>query len=409
MAWSLVIPLGLLLAAYFAIPPLQQMPERLQFLVQYLPHGAAMIALLMAVLLNQARILCIALLLMIGYELLALVAASPAEDAWRITAVFCAYSVLLPLNLALISWFRERGLYNGHGVFLLALIAGQAGLVVWFLREQPVDIVTPLAQPFLPIHTVGPIPDVGLVVLVLTLAVLAWRFQDQPSTLNASLLSLPPVLAAAAYWHASPAVPQALIAAAALTLALGLVLDVQRIAYRDDLTGLPGRRALNLYLSAPGRRYTIAMLDVDHFKKFNDTYGHDVGDEVLRMVASQLQRVGGGGKVFRYGGEEFTIVFRGRDMADARAHLDAVRQRIGDYELVVRNPSRPRRKPSVGQKQRGHKKDNITTNVTISIGLASRGSEQKRPEEVMKAADQALYRAKKAGRNGIMPAAGRGS
>jgi diguanylate cyclase (GGDEF)-like protein len=61
-----------------------------------------------------------------------------------------------------------------------------------------------------------------------------------------------------------------------------------------------------------GHRFTIAMLDIDHFKRFNDTYGHEVGDQVLKMVAAKLGQVRKGGRAFRYGGEEFALVFPNR-------------------------------------------------------------------------------------------------
>lgn len=405
MARSLIIPLASLLAAYFAISPLQQAPEHLQSLGQYLPYATGAVALLIAILLNQARASCIALLLMAAHGLLALASASSGQDEWVFTAAFCVYGVVLPLNLMVLSIVQERGLSNGYGGLMLGLMAAQAALVGWLLHEQPNAVISPVVQPFLPFGIGGPIPHAGLLMLALSVAVLAWQFQRQPSTLNAALLAIPPTLLAAAWWHPVATVPEVLVSALAVAFALGLVLDMQRIAYRDDLTGLPGRRALNFYLAAPGRRYTIAMLDVDHFKKFNDKHGHDVGDEVLRMVASQLQRVGGGGKAFRYGGEEFTIVFRGHDMAHARPHLDVVRRRIADYSLVVRSKSRPK-SSRTGQKQRGSKQNNTMTNVTISIGLASRDADHRRPEAVLKAADNALYRAKKAGRNRIMPSKG---
>lgn len=402
MARSLIIPLAALAAAYFAIPLLQQAPGRLQLLVQYLPFGSVAVALVIAILLNQARATCIALLMTGAYGLLMLANPTAGQGEWVVNAAFCIYGVLLPLNLVFFSTLRERGLFNGFGALMLGLVVAQGIGGAWLIREQPMDVVTPVAQPFLPMEIAGPIPHAGILAMVASVAVLGWQFQRLPSTLNASILLLPPILMAAAWWHTAAAVPEVLISAAALAFSLGLVLDMQRIAYRDDLTGLPGRRALNLYLAAPGRRYTIAMLDVDHFKKFNDTYGHDVGDEVLRMVASQLQRVGGGGKAFRYGGEEFTIVFRGHAPAHARPHLDVMRQRIADYNLVVRSKSRPRN-AKVGQKQRGGKQNNSTTNVTISIGLANRDAIHRNPEAVLKAADNALYRAKKAGRNRIVP------
>ena len=94
-------------------------------------------------------------------------------------------------------------------------------------------------------------------------------------------------------------------------VAIAVLQDTFRMAFRDELTGIPSRRALNERLAALGNRYTIAMLDVDHFKNFNDTYGHDLGDQVLKMVAAHIAGVGGGGKAFRYGGEEFTVLFPG--------------------------------------------------------------------------------------------------
>jgi len=86
------------------------------------------------------------------------------------------------------------------------------------------------------------------------------------------------------------------------------------MAYLDELTGLLSRRALNEYMMMLGRSYTIAMLDVDYFKKFNDTFGHDMSDQVLKMVGSKMRKVGGGGKAYRYGGEEFTVFFPRKKM-----------------------------------------------------------------------------------------------
>ena len=82
------------------------------------------------------------------------------------------------------------------------------------------------------------------------------------------------------------------LAATGVVLA-GLAQEAWRMAFVDDLTGLPGRRALGHAMAELGNQYAIAMLDVDHFKKFNDTYGHDVGDIVLKKVARELARVGG--------------------------------------------------------------------------------------------------------------------
>ena len=94
----------------------------------------------------------------------------------------------------------------------------------------------------------------------------------------------------------------------AIALTLSMIFEAHHIAYTDELTGILGRRALMEHFLGLGKKYTVAMVDIDHFKNFNDTYGHDVGDEVLRRVARVLDGVKDG-RAFRYGGEEFTLVF----------------------------------------------------------------------------------------------------
>jgi PleD family two-component response regulator len=150
------------------------------------------------------------------------------------------------------------------------------------------------------------------------------------------------------------------------------------------------------------------MLDIDRFKKFNDIHGHDIGDEVLQMVAARIARIGGGGKPFRYGGEEFTIVFPGKTPEQAQQPLEALRAEIENYRMVVRREQRAKQSKSARKSGRQGRAKQVTGNprqqtlsVTISIGYATRNSALKRPQAVLKAADQALYRAKKNGRNCI--------
>lgn len=186
-------------------------------------------------------------------------------------------------------------------------------------------------------------------------------------------------------------------------LFLGLFVFYQQsnyqVTYKDALTGISGRRALDDYLSTLGKHYAIAMLDVDHFKKFNDTHGHDVGDQVLKMVAARVAQVQGGGKAFRYGGEEFTIVFNRKSADGIFVFLEAVRESIQKYEMVLRSDERVKDKKS-GKESRGKKvksKTN-TVSVTISIGVANSAAGLK-PKDIIKQADQLLYKAKESGRN----------
>jgi GGDEF domain-containing protein len=185
-----------------------------------------------------------------------------------------------------------------------------------------------------------------------------------------------------------------------LMIAAAVAHEAYQMAFRDELTGLPGRRALNERMQRLGRNYVLAMSDVDHFKKFNDTHGHDVGDQVLRLVASKLSKIGGGGKAYRYGGEEFALVFAGKTLDECMPHLEVIRESIATYNIHLRNQdSRPQDDNQGRQRRAGTSASSVS--VTVSIGVAER-VEQRAPEQVLKSADEALYSAKGAGRNCVM-------
>jgi diguanylate cyclase (GGDEF)-like protein len=178
-------------------------------------------------------------------------------------------------------------------------------------------------------------------------------------------------------------------------ISYSVIKDSFTMAFKDELTTIPSRRALMQYVQTLGRKYTVVMSDIDHFKKFNDTYGHDVGDEVLKLVASKLNQVTGGGKTFRFGGEEFVIIFPRKNANEVVPFVEVVRQVIADYDIALRTKPRPAKAPKTKTKP---KKEKIVK-VTTSFGIAQRTKEAAEFEQVMKQADIALYAAKKAGRN----------
>ncbi len=152
------------------------------------------------------------------------------------------------------------------------------------------------------------------------------------------------------------------------------------------------------HLKRLGRNSAVTMLDVDHFKKFNDTWGHDTGDQVLRLLGSVLSDVKGY-TPYRYGGEEFTLVFSNNKKDQLEQILEEVRERVASYPLVIRQSERPKDETQ-GKEQRGKTADKKVVNVTISLGCAIRQQGEK-PEQMLKRADEALYAAKKAGRNKV--------
>jgi diguanylate cyclase (GGDEF)-like protein len=205
-------------------------------------------------------------------------------------------------------------------------------------------------------------------------------------------------------------------ATAALLLVASIIENSYVLAYHDELTSLPARRAFNealLHLEAP---YSIAVVDIDHFKSVNDTYGHDTGDEVLGMVAARLARVDGGGQAFRVGGEEFSILFPGKLTKEVLPHLDSLRALVEESRFRVRSIPERRSAPRGAGRRIADKKGTTRRarprkfpadvsveglSVTVSIGVAESGPKTREVEQVIQDADKALYRAKKTGRNRV--------
>ncbi len=170
--------------------------------------------------------------------------------------------------------------------------------------------------------------------------------------------------------------------------------------YVDELTDISNRRALEERLSSMTGEYAIAMMDIDHFKDFNDTYGHDEGDNVLKLVGGLLSEELGD-KVYRYGGEEFCAVFEGVSGEDAYMYVNKVRRKLEEREFFIRKPNSKREHTSRSSRKK-KKRNGKKVQVTISIGLASSGPKSKTAGDVIKLADRALYQAKKKGRNRVV-------
>lgn len=307
-----------------------------------------------------------------------------------------AVVTLLPLNIALLAMLKERGIFTAHGLLRWAIILIQP-LVLWtLLHFGQYNWLGVLDTPLIPLTALDSLPleQPALLTFLIALSVTGYRGLFEARVMETGLFWALALILYSLLSGYSHEVLSLFIATAILILVVAVVEITYTMAFRDELTGLPGRRALNQALLQLGSRYTIAMLDVDHFKKFNDTYGHDIGDEVLKMVAAQMAQVSGGGKSYRYGGEEFTVLFPGKGTEAALPHLEQLREAIANTPFIVRGPGRPKQKPE--KTKAGSTKK---VGITISIGAAERKGEIASAQEVIKAADKALYRAKKGGRN----------
>ncbi len=360
--------------------------------------------LLLAWRFNSSRVLFSLLLLLLAHRAVEFFAAGHGTTAGPGRTAVLAVALLLPLNYIALAFMRERGL-------VVAGIAPRFGLL--FLQSV---VVAVLCRPENAGHAAGlsawgQFPawaGLSFVAAVITFGVRYWQTRKPIET------GFVWSLAAVFLWLYSTPIGKtadAYVATAGLLLVASIIETSYVLAYHDELTGIPGRRAFNEALLSLDQSYAIAIVDIDHFKKFNDTYGHDIGDQVLRMVASRLAEVGGAGRAFRCGGEEFAIVFSTTAARDAAEVLEHLRQTIQNSSFRLRGSERrsaaraaegDRRKTA---SRRSPKAPLIPAtedlSVTVSIGVAEPGTRYRQPEQVIQAADQALYRAKHNGRNRV--------
>ena len=405
-------PALLLAAAWGAMLYSARIPEANGVLLPYLPYGLAVVGAIIGWRFNRSRLVFSMAILVAGHWLL-LGPASNIKPGTPDEIGYQLYALLFPIGLVSLSLLHERGLLSRLGLIrALGFVAvggiavAIAGAHIWLPKNVAGDlhdvVRLVLSLQLIPQHYVPQTDIPALPVAVFGAAGLFFVLRlvalGNPPLESGALGALVAV-ALGLHFAGNATTGSVFFTTAAATLLTAAIQDGYRLAFHDELTGLPGRRALMNETMKLGSRYAIAMLDVDHFKKFNDTYGHDVGDQVLRMVASRMEFVGGGGKSFRYGGEEFTVVFSGKTSEESLEHLEELRKNIKESGFTIR--SKDRKKKSAQNRSNGKARNGRKVSVTISIGVAERTEKNPSPDTVIKAADQALYRAKNAGRNRV--------
>jgi diguanylate cyclase (GGDEF)-like protein len=325
-----------------------------------------------------------------------------------------AVAALVPLDFVLIALMHERG-FTIPSVAPVGLFLFIQSVVVAVLCRAAEGSVIPAARAH---HLVAAPSLTGYALPVFSAAgiILLARFLITRKPADSALLWSLVAFLLSLRFTGTTRLSIVYSATAACILAASIIENSYLLAYHDELTTLPSRRAFNDALLRLQNPFSIAVVDIDHFKRFNDTYGHDTGDQVLRMVATCLSQVTGGGQAYRCGGEEFNILFPGKTTAEVADHLERLRLTVESSEFRMRRGDRrqaPRgsdRRSDRGRRRarKGHaireltqEKPSALLSVTVSIGVATSGKEESVPELVLQAADKALYRAKANGRNRV--------
>jgi len=381
VALNISIPLFISLTFAFIAYYEAKIPEIIFDLVPYLFYAISALILWVSWHFNRNRFIFIViplLLINLGFEYL---------GAKKATDLFLYASLLYPLHLLLFLSLRERGLFSIWGILKIVFFLLEIGAVAYFVA-YPNDALTALLKSKLFAASFYPLQDISVAVGIFVLFIMgALLLFNRYLIYNGSFFIITVTFYAGFYFIKTAHAYELSMLSIGIIIFILLIRESYRLAFYDELTSLPGRRALVEDMAKLGIKYSLAMIDIDHFKKFNDTYGHDTGDEVLKMVASRLANVGGSGKAYRYGGEEFVLLFPSKDVDESYTHTDILRDAIAKSPFTIRN-----------------KKGSKTIYINISSGIVQKSSSDRDPFAVMKRADNALYKAKKAGRNQVIKA-----
>lgn len=391
---SLVPILVLLMFSFYGYHQYPRLPQIILNAVIFFPVVLSILVLALSVYFSRSHVFFYVLLIVATNAVLGM---GLAES--RVS--YAMLSGFMPVLVVLLSLLQDRGIVSVRAMPSHLVLAVSLMFSLLMVQLEPAWLMHVLFTDWLPARYFDWTAQPQTIVYVSVIAVISMLilYSVQPSAQKSTGLGVLIMLILQLHFGDTDASLHVFSSIALLMCLYTLLQESWRMAYLDELTELPARRALRDRFQKISGTYAVSMLDVDHFKKFNDTYGHDTGDAVLRMIAARLKKVTGGGTSYRYGGEEFTVVFNGKSTEEVIPHLDALRESIANTPFVVNRASRRSddNNRNTGVNNKAGKRQ--TVQVTISAGVADSANSNASPWEIIKQADKALYRAKKKGRN----------
>ncbi|MDF2673349.1 MAG: hypothetical protein K0R09_1614 [Clostridiales bacterium] len=387
----LFLPISIIVGASVLFASMDTLPDSTQNLILYFSYVLLAIIIVLSFIFNRSRVFFIASVIFISQIFLITINISNGVESFNITAVKSIIYILLPINITAFAFQKDKGILSLKGKFRIFVVLIQYLFIGWVIVTNRTGLIDFINSTPLHIGKLAPIPLLIFLIFGIAFIFFIGRIVllglSNDRLLFGVLIS---VFIGLFSRNTNISIP-VFFSAAGILLLICTLYETYFLAYIDELTGLPSRRALKEKMMKLGGRYSIAMVDIDFFKKFNDSYGHDSGDEVLRFIGKCLKTMSGCGKAFRFGGEEFTVIFPGKNISEAITYMENLRETISKSRIPL---TKGNTKNSTTQRTK-------KVTITISGGVAERNEKHPNPNDVLKAADAALYRAKDKGRNCI--------
>src|SRR2546430_7517658 len=377
------VPAAILLAAALAVKASQALPVSLSGLIGVGPYIVLLLGAAISAWFTRSRALIMLASLLAAYAGYNL-ASELGPQSFALRAVLTAFAVLVPFNVLLALAFPERGVRQSRNYRWLLLGVAEILVVIWIAYAGRSSLSGTAWRDVLDhwsLHS-PPTPIVARIMLVAAFAAALARtwprrgpkeLRKEPRPLDIGIAAALVAFFLGCESAAAPLAFGAFMSAAGVSLLAAVLQESHRLAFRDELTNLPSRRALAERLTGLGPTYAIAMVDVDNFKQFNDAPRHHIGAQGPKLAAARLAAIEGGGTSYRYGGEEFCVLFSDRTLEQALPHLEQLRKDIEDYRMAVRGGGRPQER-GAGSRPRATQAPEEKLLVTGSIRAAERGA-----------------------------------
>ncbi|MFV2059380.1 MAG: GGDEF domain-containing protein [Gammaproteobacteria bacterium] len=390
------ITLILLTLQYSSLIP--QLPEFVIYILQYLPYILLLLIIANSYTHKQSHELNIAISILIGYWLMRNLIWPTDTNETTATILYVLIGPIIAINFIIVFMTQEKGIHNKTGLHLLLLLAFELMILIWFVNITPDLLLKYLYYPFFgsEIFDLTPMYQSTIIINAITFLILLINaIIKQKITITGYLGAFIAIVLTQHYIN-TPITSVMFYTVASLILILTISLNSYRLSKIDLITELPSRRTFKSQLKKLNEHFCIALIDIDDFKIMTDEYGQDVCDQILRMIASRSRHLGRKGFPYRYGDQEFAIIFYDMQLHEANKYLATLCDSIANEPFLLRSKKRPLFKPNyiapVGRAERNTKYKSIP--ISVSVGIAEKKPHHQNSFDVLTTSREALNRAK---------------
>ncbi len=355
--------------------------------------------------LKQDKSFFLLLLTFLAYILIEYFSHHRFDDNYYTLIMYPLMCMLFPVNAYLMTSVKQDDLFMQSFIRKVVVVFGQIFVLYLltylfpsFFGIEKFTVFQHKMSDILNFAFIGPgthsMPQIGMMSFLACFILCLWTFRKKSTFQDTAFIGVFVTSFFSFYFILKHNAPTIFFLGGVTCVLFSLLQISHRMAFLDELTNIPGRRALTNAMRQYDRHpYTLSIMDIDFFKRLNDSYGHEVGDQGLRMISARLVQYAKTNHLYRYGGEEFVLLFPNKRLEEVLDEIEETRALISNSDFFLRSRAR------CNNAQENEKFPYLASiKITLSAGVAEKTGSQS-SDFVLNTADKALYKAKKTGRN----------